>query len=66
MCLFLAILIFIFFALCFICPALGFMAVLVGYWYVPAGILAAIFIGAAIIGLMQGIEDGKEWKEENK
>lgn len=66
MCLFLAILIFLVLALCFIFPTLGFMAVLVEYWYVPAILIGIIFVGAFIYGLMQGIEDGKEWKEKNK
>ena len=66
MCLFLGILILIFFALCFICPALAAGAVIMEYWYIPAIIIGIIFVGAFIYGLMQGIEDGNEWKEKNK
>lgn len=66
MCLFLAVIIFLFFALCWLVPALTAGAVIMEYWYIPVIIIGIIFVGAFIYGLVQGIEDGKEWKEKNK
>lgn len=59
MCLALAIIIFLFFAICWLVPALTAGALIMEYWYIPVIALLALFVGAFIYGLCTNDKDDK-------